>query len=149
MLNRRNNHAMTTYDPFREMDNFERHFFEDPFGVFFSDDSQSAFKTDITDEGDAYRLEADLPGFDKKDIHVDINGDRMTVSAQRHSDYEEKDKKGKYIRSERSYGTYSRSFDVSGVDTEGIKGGYKDGVLTLTLPKKADNTPTSHRIELE
>ena len=72
MLNRRNNHAMTTYDPFREMDNFERHFFEDPFGVFFSNDSQSAFKTDITDEGDAYRLEADLPGFDKKDIHVDI-----------------------------------------------------------------------------
>mgnify|MGYP000777647516 CR=1 FL=1 len=68
MLNRRNNHAMTTYDPFREMDNFERHFFEDPFGVFFSNDSQSAFKTDITDEGDAYRLEADLPGFDKKDI---------------------------------------------------------------------------------
>ena len=102
MLNRRNNHAMTTYDPFREMDNFERHFFEDPFGVFFSDDSQSAFKTDITDEGDAYRLEADLPGFDKKDIHVDINGDWMTVSAQRHSDYEEKDKKGKYIRSELS-----------------------------------------------
>lgn len=61
--------------------------------MFFSNDSQSAFKTDITDEGDAYRLEADLPGFDKKDIHVDINGDRMTVSAQRHSDYEEKDKK--------------------------------------------------------
>lgn len=61
--------------------------------MFFSDDSQSAFKTDITDEGDAYRLEADLPGFDKKDIHVDINGDRMTVSAQRHSDYEEKDKR--------------------------------------------------------
>jgi len=48
MLNRRNNHAMTAYDPFREMDNFERHFFEDPFGVFFSNDSQSAFKTDIT-----------------------------------------------------------------------------------------------------
>lgn len=45
MLNRRNNHAMTAYDPFREMDNFERHFFEDPFGVFFSNDSQSAFKT--------------------------------------------------------------------------------------------------------
>lgn len=149
MLNRRNNHAMTTYDPFQEMDSFERRFFEDPFGVFFTDDSLSAFKTDITDEGDTYKLEADLPGFDKKDIHVDINGDRMTVQAQRHSQVEEKDKKGKYIRSERSYGMYSRSFDVSNVDTAGIKGGYKDGVLTLTLPKKAQETPTGHRVELE
>ena len=83
MLNRRNNHAMTACDHFREMDNFERRFFEDPCGVFFSDDSRSAFKTDITYEGDAYKLEVDLPGFDKKDIHVDINGDRMTVNAQR------------------------------------------------------------------
>ena len=73
----------------------------------------------------------------------------MTVSAQRHSDYEEKDKKGKYIRSERSYGTYSRSFDVSGVDTEGIKGGYKDGVLTLTLPKQTEEVPASRRIEIQ
>ena len=83
MLNRRNNHAMTTYDPFREMDNFERHFFEDPFGVFFSNDSQSAFKTDITDEGDAYRLEADLPGFDKKDIHERRSDDRQCAAPLR------------------------------------------------------------------
>ena len=141
MLNRRNNRTMTTYDPFREMDNFERHFFEDPFGVFFSNDSQSAFKTDITDEGDAYRLEADLPDLIRKIFMWTLTAIGSPVSAQRHSDYEEKDKKGKYIRSERSYGTYSRSFDVTGVDTEGIKGGYKDGVLTLTLPKKAEDTP--------
>ena len=86
---KRNN---SLYNPFRDMDEFEKKFFSSPFG-FFDTNVLDEFKTDIKDEGDRYELEADLPGFDKKDIHLDINGDMLTVSAERHSEHEEKDKK--------------------------------------------------------
>ncbi len=136
------------YNPFCDMDEFEKKFFASPFG-FFENGALDEFKTDVKDEGDRYELEADLPGFEKKDIHLDINGDILTVSAERHSEHEEKDKKGKYVRCERSYGTYSRDFDVSGVDTEGIKAKYENGVLKLTMPKKADALPEAKHLEIE
>lgn len=136
------------YNPFRDMDEFEKRFFASPFG-FFENGVLDEFKTDVKDEGDRYELEADLPGLDKKDIHLDVNGDTLTVSAERHSEHEEKDKKGKYVRCERSYGTYSREFDVSGVNTEGIKAKYENGVLKLTMPKKADTLPETKRLEIE
>ena len=142
---KRNN---SLYNPFRDMDEFEKKFFSSPFG-FFDTNVLDEFKTDIKDEGDRYELEADLPGFDKKDIHLDINGDMLTVSAERHSEHEEKDKKNKYVRCERSYGSYSRSFDISGIDCANIKAGYKDGVLTLTLPKQKKEEPTGRRLEIE
>ncbi|MCI6961492.1 MAG: Hsp20/alpha crystallin family protein, partial [Clostridiales bacterium] len=104
---------------------------------------------DIKDEGDSYTLEADLPGFEKKDIHLDLNNDILTINAERHSEHEEKDKKGKFVRCERSYGTYSRQFDVSGINTEGIKAKYENGVLTLSMPKKSTQLPTAKRLEIE
>ena len=142
---KRNN---SLYNPFRDMDEFEKKFFSSPFG-FFDTNVLDEFKTDIKDEGDRYELEADLPGFDKKDIHLDINGDMLTVSAERHSEHEEKDKKNKYVRCERSYGSYSRSFDVSGINIDGIEASYTDGVLTLTMPKKASEVPASRRLEIK
>ncbi len=144
---RRNNNP-STYNPFREMDDFERAFFGEPFGSFFRSGDIAEFKTDITDEGDHYLLEADLPGFDKKDIHLDINGDTLTINAERHCEKKSKDK-DKYVHIERSYGKYAREFDVSAVDVEKIKAKYNDGVLTLTLPKKQEILPASHRLEIE
>ncbi len=141
------NHTLN-YNPFREMDEFENRFFTNPFSLF-GNDSLAQFRTDITDNGDSYLLEADLPGFDKKDIKLNINGDTLTVSAERRSKTEEKDNKGKCIRCERSYGSYSRQFDVSGVETSGIKAKYEDGVLKLTMPKKAELPEQSHRLEIE
>ena len=88
---RKNN---SIYNPFREMEEFEKSFFGSPFGFF--DGGMDAFKTDVKDEGDRYELEADLPGFDKKDISLDINGDLLTIRAERHSEHEEKNKKNKY-----------------------------------------------------
>ena len=137
--------SVSYYNPFREMADLERSFWGDP-------DSRNAlaeFKTDITDEGDSYKLEADLPGFSKDDIHIDINGDCLTIRAERHSEVEKKDKKHKYIRSERSYGSYSRSFDLSDVNSDDIKCKYDNGVLTLTLPKKEPQSPSSRRLEIE
>ncbi len=142
---RKNN---TLYNPFRDMDEMERRFFGNPFG-FFEDDRLAEFKTDVKDEGDHYTLEADLPGFDKKDIHLDVNGDVLTVHAERHSEHEDKDKKGKYVRCERSYGSYSREFDLSGIQADSITARYEDGVLKLTLPKKTEALPQAHHVEIE
>ena len=145
-LTRRNNNHVNTYNPFREMEEFERNFFANP---FFGTSDFAEVKTDVTDEGDHYMLEADLPGFEKKDIKLDINGDTLTVSAERHSKVEEKHKKDKVIRMERSYGSYSRQFDVSCIDTDNIKAKYENGVLKLTLPKKQEELPEGKHLEIE
>ena len=140
---------VSTYNPFREMENFERAFFGDS---FFNDRSFNAlaeFKTDIQDKGDSYLLEADLPGFKKEDIHIDLDGDTMTISAERHSEHEEKDKEGNYLRCERSYGSYQRSFDISGIEEGTMKAEYADGVLSVTMPKKQQTVSGSRRLEFQ
>ena len=124
LTTRNNNQGLRTYNPFREMEELEKAFFSNPFGSFWGNAGLEEFKTDVTDEGDHYLLEADLPGFEKKDITLDIQGNTLTVHAERHSRVEEKDQKDKVIRMERSYGSYTRSFDISGVDTNHINAKY-------------------------
>lgn len=133
------------YNPFREMDEMEKQFFTRPFGMMAMED----FRIDIKDEGNHYEMEADLPGFDKKDIHLDIDNDVLVVRAERHSEHEEKDKKGKYVRCERSYGSYRREFDLTGIDADAITAKYEDGVLKLNLPKKCETLPEARHLEIE
>lgn len=148
LVRRNNNHPVNTYNPFRDMEDLERSFFGSPMD-FFSGRDLAEFKTDVTDEGDHYLLEADLPGFDKKDIHMDIKGNTLTIRAERHSKIEDKDKKDKVVRVERSYGSYSRQFDMTGIDTAGVKAKYESGVLKLTLPKKVKVEPETKKLEIE
>lgn len=148
-LSRNNNRHLTAYNPFREMEELEKSFFENPFRGFWSNNDLAEFKTDVTDEGDHYLLEADLPGFDKKDIQLDISGDILTVTAERHSKIEEKDKKDKIVRVERSYGKYSRQFDISSIDSDQITAKYDNGVLKLTLPKKQEVHPEMKHLEIQ
>ena len=118
--------------------------------TFFDNDfwgTAGEIKTDITDTGDAFKLEADLPGFKKDDIKIDLENDRLTIKAERRNEHEEKDKS--YVRCERSYGSYARSFDISGIKAEGIKASYNDGVLSLTLPKKDVEVSGSRRLAIE
>ena len=98
---------------------------------------RNMMKMDIRDVGDHYELDIDLPGFKKEDIHVDVDGDTMTIRAERHSEHEDQDKKGNYVRCERSYGSYQRAFDISGVEVANISAQYNDGVLKLNMPKKS------------
>ena len=132
---------LAAYDPFRTLGELER--------AFFSGRAPAEFRTDIRDEGDHFLLEADLPGFNKEDIHVDLDEGSLTISAERRSDFEQKDKKGNYVRCERAYGSYARSFDTSGIDVEHITAAYKDGVLRLTLPKQSKPEPTTRRLLIE
>lgn len=121
-------------------DNFER--------SFFGDNSASTFRTDIRDEGDKFVLEAELPGFKKEDIKLDLKDGILTVSAQHSESSEEKDKKGSYIRRERRYGSFARKFDVSGIQEDGITAAYNNGVLELTLPKAQPVVPAARQIEI-
>ena len=134
--------SMANYDPFRALDEIER-------GFFGGDSMVSAFRTDVTDTGEAYKLEAELPGFSKDDIKLDVENDCLTISAERKVDEDKKDEKNNFVKRERYYGSYSRSFDVSGINIDGIEASYTDGVLTLTMPKKAAEVPASRRLEIK
>ena len=148
-FDRRGSRAMRTYDPFRELEEMERAFFGNRPFENRSVGSFDAFRTDIQDKGDSYLLEADLPGFKKEDIHIDLDGETMTISAERHSEHEEKDKEGNYLRCERSYGSFQRSFDISGIEESGIAAEYTDGVLKLTMPKKNQTVSSARRLDIQ
>ena len=133
---------MASFDPFRELDNMERSFFGNTNVV-------SAFRTDVSDTGDAFKLQAELPGFNKDDIKIDIENDCLTISAERKLDTTDENKKSNFVKRERFYGSYSRSFDVTGIDVDTIEAAYDNGVLTLTLPKKKEVLPASRRLEIK
>ena len=109
----------------------------------------TSFRTDIREDGDHYVLDADLPGFDREDIHLELQGDVLTITAQHNDEKEDKDEEGKYLCRERSTSSFTRSFDVSGIDTEKITAAYDKGVLTLSLPKQTEEVPASRRIEIQ
>ncbi|MBR6873248.1 MAG: Hsp20/alpha crystallin family protein [Ruminococcus sp.] len=129
------------YDLFDMFDDFDRSFFAPA-------PEHMRIRTDIRDEGDKLVLEAELPGFAKEDIKVDITDELLTLSAEHKTETEDKDKNGKYIRRERSYGSYKRSFDLSGINADAVTADYKSGILTLTLPKKQLEAPKSRRLEI-
>ena len=131
---------MANFDPFREMENMERSFFG-------SGNVVSAFRTDVSDTGDAFVLECELPGFKKEDIGINIENDCLTIAVERKLD--EENKKPNFVKRERFYGSFSRSFDVTGINTDAIEAKYLDGILTLTLPKKVETAPASRRLEIQ
>lgn len=125
---------------FNYFDNMEKNFFGDMAQSF------STFRTDVIDEGDKYVLKAELPGFQKEDIKIDIEGNYLTISAQ-HSD-ETEEKKNNYVRRERRYGSFARSFDISDIKSNDITADYTSGILSLNLPKVEGTVPESRRIEI-
>lgn len=107
----------------------------------------SQFRTDILDKGDHFEMQAELPGFKKEDIHIDISGDTLTIHAE--NKLESQEKNGEYLRRERKYGTYSRSFDIHNIQQDGVTASYENGVLFLKLPKAAPPAPASRKISVE
>ena len=128
---------------FDTFDNFTRNFFRG------SNASLPAFRTDIRDAGDKFVLEAELPGFDKGDIKLDVKDGILTITAEHSENQEQKDAKGAYIRRERRYGSFSRSFDITGIDEGSITAAYNNGILELNLPKAVPVVPESRRIAID
>ena len=124
-------------------DDFERSFFP-------VDRSQMpAFRTDIKDEGDHFLLEADLPGFQKEDIDLHLQDGLLTITAKHDETTENKDENGKYVCRERRVGSFTRSFNVSGIQEDAISASYENGVLKLTLPKQGEPEPQSRKIAIQ
>lgn len=132
---------VSAYNPFRELEEMSRSFWSSP--------DLSAFRTDIRKENENYVLEAELPGFKKEDISIDIDKDCLTISAERKSEEEDENKDNGFIRRERYYGSYSRSFNIKGIDADSITASYADGVLTLTMPEKTPEIPAARRLEIQ
>ena len=131
--------SLNSFYPVRQMEDMSRSFFA-------ANPASSLFRTDISDLGEAYKLEAELPGFSKEDININIEDECMTISVERKSENE--DNKPNYLRRERFYGSYSRSFNLSGIDADKITASYNDGILSLNLPKEAPEVPASRRLEI-
>ena len=123
-------------------------FFDDDFAMFhehggrdplYGKHAKNLMKTDVRETEDSYELDIDLPGFKKDEIDLGLNDGYLTISAAKGLDKDTEDKKGKYIRQERYAGTCSRSFFVGeAVEPEEVSAGFEDGILRITLPKKAE-----------
>lgn len=132
---------VSAYNPFRELEEMSR--------SFWNDTELTAFRTDIKKQDGNYILEAELPGFKKEDISIDIDKDCLTISAEHKSEENEDDKDKGFIRRERYYGAYSRSFNIKGINADAISASYNDGVLTLTMPEKTPEIPAARRLEIQ
>ena len=94
-----------------------------------------AFKVDISEDETAFHIEAELPGLTKEQIALNIEDDVLTIKAERKQETE--DQKKDYHRIERSYGSFSRSFNLGEmIDQEHIGAAFDNGVLHVTLPKE-------------
>jgi HSP20 family protein len=117
------------------LDDIFRGFFMQP--VRFDGQTDVQIKMDVTEDGKAYKVHAEIPGVKKDDIHVAIEGNQVSISAEVKNEKEVKEGE-KLLRSERYYGSISRAFSLAqDVDEGAAQAKYSDGVLELTLPKKA------------
>ena len=122
-------------DPFSDIDDMLKGFFMRP--VLLEGQPQMQIKLDVKEDDKAYTVHADIPGVKKEDIHVSIEGNQVSISAETKMEKEEK-KGEKVLRSERYVGKVARSFTLANdVDESKSQAKYTDGVLELTLPKKA------------
>ena len=128
---------ITRYNPFDELFNeFGKGFWLKP--VSLPGGEELKMKLDVEEDDKAYKVHAEIPGVKKEDIQVDVNGDQISIRAEVKQEKEEK-KGEKTVYSERSYGMASRSFQLPvEIHAQAVKAEYKDGMLNLVLPKKAN-----------
>ena len=94
---------------------------------------------DVSETGKEIVVHAEIPGMDSKDIDISLNGRVLTIKGERKQEHEDKEKS--YHRIERSYGSFSRSFELpADVDADKVKASYKDGVLVLNIPKTKEQS---------
>ena len=99
--------------------------------------AKNLMKTDVREKKDSYEVDIDLPGFKKDEIKLELENGYLTISAAKGLDKDETDKKtGKYIRRERYAGNLSRSFYIGDVKQEDVKAAFKNGILSITVPKE-------------
>jgi len=143
------------WEPFRELEElrkeFDRFFSRAPLSLWGEELATTTgvafLPVDIKEESDAIVIKADLPGVKKEDIDVRVDGNLLTIKAEKKFE-EKEEEKDRYHRIERYYGVFQRSFTLPDrVDPEKMKARYEDGVLILTLPKRPEAKPKTIRVE--
>ena len=140
---RKNNSIQSKGDEFQNMVNS---FFNDD---FFNSVSiiKNNFSVDLKEDDNNYIIEADLPGVDKKDIDISYNNRYLNISARRESNLEEN--KDNYVRQERSYGEFKRSFYIDNIVEDKIDASFDNGVLNIKLPKLNKEISETKKIEIK
>ncbi len=141
---RKNNdlaHQTTEFD--RLMDSF----FDDSqfLGLLGNPRTTESFKVDVKDNEDEYLVEAELPGVNKEDINLRVQDDTLSISVN--VKQEENKENKNYIRKERRMSSYCRSFRLDGINNEKVEAQYKDGILSIHLPKE-ERKQNGHNIEI-
>lgn len=133
---------ITRHDPFSvsSIDPFDEVFKGLFRPVRIDNNTQPQIKIDVEEQEKNYQVHAEIPGVDKENIHVTIDGNQINISAEVRKENEVKEG-SRILRSERYFGRVSRSFALENeIDESGAEANYKDGVLTLLLPKKIAST---------
>jgi HSP20 family protein len=141
-------------DPFLAMQRRMNRLFDDfmaPLpGLLTYEEMGASFtpRVDVEEDEKEVRVTAELPGMDAKDIDISIHRDVLTLRGEKSSEHEEK--KGQYHRIERSYGSFERQIPLGmEVDAGKAEAEYKNGVLTVTLPKPAGEAAKTRRIKVK
>jgi HSP20 family protein len=145
--------SITRWDPFQNLaalqDQVNR-LFEAPLAGRRPENSNLtawAPVVDIYETENELVIKADLPDIDEKDLDVRVENNMLTIRGERK--FEQKVKEDNYLRIERTYGSFSRSFSLpTTVNTESIHAEYKNGVLTLQLPKRAESKPRQVKVNV-
>ena len=146
--------AIVRWEPFRDAMTSQREFdrlFKEAFTPFFGEGELStrtwAPPVDIYETADSIVLKAELPGVDPKDVEVKVEDNSLFLKGERK--FEKEVNNENYHRVERSYGSFARSFSLpNSIEAEKVKAEYKDGLLTLTLPKREEAKPKTIKIDV-
>ena len=129
------------------MDLIPRKFYlDDIFDDFMVPERSTLGKCDIYEKDNKYHIEMDVPGFKKEDLKINLENNYLTIKAEKKN--EVKDDSKKYIRRERSYSKFERSIYLGDADEENISAEYKDGILTIVVPKM-DEKKSKKYIEIK
>jgi HSP20 family protein len=146
--------AIVRWEPFSNLLTAQRDFdrlFKEAFNPFVSEGDLStrtwAPPVDIYENENDIVLKAELPGIDPKDVEVKVEDNTLYLKGERK--FEKEVKNESYHRVERSYGSFARSFSLpNSISTDKVKAEFKDGLLTLTLPKREEAKPRTVKIDV-
>ena len=147
--------AIVRWEPFRDMLAAQREFdrlFRGAFGPAALGEEEASTRTwappvDIYEDGDNLVMKAELPGINPDDVEVRVEDNTLYLKGERK--FEKEVKEENYHRVERAYGTFARAFSLSNtIDSDKVAANYKDGVLTLTLPKREEAKPKAIKINV-
>lgn len=140
--------VIARWDPFRELEELQ----ERVNRLFQERTSRGGARAwapvvDVYEDENSIVVRAELPGMKREDIDIEITHDSLTISGERKFDADEKQN---FLRVERPYGAFSRSFAINvPVNTEDVKASYKDGILEISIPKSEETKPKKVQVAVE